>query len=54
MSIEETNLRFNTALENLTHGLCMFDGDKRLVVWNERYANLYRLPPELLKVGATP
>src|SRR5215469_6160922 len=52
VSIEETNLRFNTALENLTHGICMFDGDKRLVVWNERYANLYRLPRELLKVGA--
>jgi methyl-accepting chemotaxis protein len=51
VSVEWTNLRFNTALENLTHGLCMFDGDKRLVVWNERYANLYRLPPELLKVG---
>jgi methyl-accepting chemotaxis protein len=53
LSIEETNLRFNTALENLTHGLCMFDGNKRLVVWNERYASLYHLPPELLKVGAT-
>jgi methyl-accepting chemotaxis protein len=52
VSVEETNLRFNTALENLTHGLCMFDANKRLVVWNERYANLYRLPPELLKVGA--
>jgi methyl-accepting chemotaxis protein len=52
LAVEQTNLRFNTALENLTHGLCMFDDDKRLVVWNERYANLYRLPPELLKVGA--
>jgi methyl-accepting chemotaxis protein len=53
VSVEETNLRFNTALENLTHGLCMFDANKRLVVWNERYASMYRLPPELLKVGAT-
>jgi methyl-accepting chemotaxis protein len=53
VSVEETNLRFNTALENLTHGLCMFDANKRLVVWNERYATMYRLPPELLKVGST-
>src|SRR5580692_4761990 len=53
VSVEETNLRFTTALENLTHGLCMFDDNKRLVVWNERYAAMYRLPPELLKVGAT-
>ncbi len=52
-SLERTNLRFNTALENMTHGLCMFDADKRLVIWNDRYASLYRLPPELLKVGAT-
>ena len=29
----------------------MFDGEKRLVVWNERYAELYRLQPDLLKVG---
>jgi diguanylate cyclase (GGDEF)-like protein len=29
----------------------MFDGDKRLLVWNDRYAQLYRLPPGLLQVG---
>src|ERR1700691_5218192 len=52
-SLEQTNLRFNTALKNMTHGLCMFDADKRLVIWNDRYASLYRLPPELLKVGAS-
>ncbi len=53
LSLEQTNLRFTTALDNMTHGLCMFDGDKRLVTWNERYAGLYRLPPELLKVGTS-
>ena len=53
MSIEKTNERFDTALENMTHGLCMFDGDKRLVICNDRYAGLYRLPPELLRVGTT-
>ncbi len=53
LSLEQTNLRFNTALENMTHGLCMFDGDKRLVICNDRYASLYRLPPELLKAGTS-
>jgi methyl-accepting chemotaxis protein len=53
LSLERTNLRFDTALENMTHGLCMFDADKRLVICNERYAGLYRLPPELLKAGTT-
>jgi diguanylate cyclase (GGDEF)-like protein len=46
------NMQFDAALSNMAQGLCMFDGDKRLVVWNERYAELYRTPPELLKVGA--
>jgi len=53
LSLEQTNIRFDTALENMTHGLCMFDADKRLVICNERYAGLYRLPPELLKVGTS-
>jgi diguanylate cyclase (GGDEF)-like protein/PAS domain S-box-containing protein len=45
------NMQFDAALSNMTQGLCMFDGEKRLVVWNERYAQLYRLPPDLLKIG---
>jgi methyl-accepting chemotaxis protein len=53
LSLEKTNLRFTTALENMTHGLCMFDGSKRLVICNDRYASLYRLPPELLKAGTS-
>ena len=50
-SLEQTNLRFSSALENMTHGLSMFDGDKRLVVSNKRYADMYSLPPELVKIG---
>lgn len=52
-ALEQTTARFGAALENLAHGLCMFDADRRLVVWNTHYAQLYRLPPELLKVGTT-
>jgi diguanylate cyclase (GGDEF)-like protein len=49
--IARINMQFDAALSNMTQGLCMFDGEKRLVVWNERYAELYRLPPDLLKIG---
>jgi diguanylate cyclase (GGDEF)-like protein len=49
--LEIINMQFDAALSNMTQGLCMFDGQKRLVVWNDRYAELYQLPPELLKVG---
>jgi len=45
------NVRFDTALANMGSGLCMFDADKRLVVCNKRYADLYQLPAELLKPG---
>ena len=47
----QQNVRFDTALTNMGEGLCMFDAGKRLVVCNDRYAKLYRLPPELLKAG---
>ena len=50
-SLERTNMRIHAALANMTHGLCMFDVDRRLVIWNHKYAKLYDLPPGLLKVG---
>jgi diguanylate cyclase (GGDEF)-like protein/PAS domain S-box-containing protein len=45
------NMQFDAALSNMAQGLCMFDGQKRLVVWNERYAELYQIPQDLLKIG---
>src|SRR5580704_2587388 len=45
------NMRFDAALSTMTHGLCMFDGDKKLVVWNDRFAEMYHVPPHLLKIG---
>jgi diguanylate cyclase (GGDEF)-like protein len=45
------NERFDAALSTMTQGLCMFDDHKRLIVWNDRYAELYQVPPDLLKVG---
>ena len=45
------NMQFDAALSNLAQGICMFDGQRRLVVWNHRFAELYQLPPDLLKVG---
>ena len=45
-------MRFNAAVENMSQGLCMFDRDARLVVCNELYARMYRLPDELRRPGA--
>jgi diguanylate cyclase (GGDEF)-like protein len=49
--LQEQKLRLDTAINNMGEGLCMFDAEKRLVVCNDRYAKMYRLPPELLRPG---
>jgi diguanylate cyclase (GGDEF)-like protein len=41
------------ALEQMPHGLCMFDAQDRLLLANRRYAELWRLPLELLRPGTT-
>jgi len=39
------------ALNNMTQGLCMFDGAARLVLCNDRYLEMYALRPELSRAG---
>jgi methyl-accepting chemotaxis protein len=39
------------ALNNMTQGLCMFDGAARLVLCNDRYLEMYGLPEELSRPG---
>ena len=45
------NMRFDAAVSNIKQGLCMFDGEKRLVICNEAYARMYQLPEELTRRG---
>jgi diguanylate cyclase (GGDEF)-like protein len=52
-SLEQSNHLLHTALANMTHGLSMFDRDKRLVMCNDRYAEMYGLRPEQTKPGVT-
>ena len=33
----QTNTRFDTAINNMSQGLCLFDADKQLVISNSRY-----------------
>lgn len=51
--LQQQKLMLDTAIDHMVEGLCMFDAKKRLVVCNERYALLYRLPPELLRTGTS-
>jgi diguanylate cyclase (GGDEF)-like protein len=52
-ALAEQHRRFDIALNNMYHGLCMFDEDKRLIVCNRRYADMYRLPEHLQRPGTT-
>ena len=45
------SFRFGAALDNMTQGLCMFDRDKRLVVFNRRYVEMYNMPPGKIRPG---
>jgi PAS domain-containing protein len=45
------NSRFESALANMPHGLCMFDAEKRLLLCNAAYARLYDLPETLTRPG---
>ncbi len=49
--LEAQNLRFDAALRNMSQGLSMFDADQRLLVCNERYVQMYQLPPQLVCQG---
>jgi len=50
-ALAEQNERFEAALTNMPHGVCMFDADKRLILCNAGYSQLYALPPELTAAG---
>ena len=43
--LQARNLQFDTAINNMSQGLCFFDADHRLIVCNERYIEMYDLPP---------
>ena len=51
--LQAQNLRFDAALENMAHGICMFDRNERLIVCNERYVEISGLTPGVAKPGAT-
>jgi diguanylate cyclase (GGDEF)-like protein len=50
-ALAEQNERFDAALTNIPHGVCMFDADMRLILCNACYSELYALPPELTLAG---
>ena len=50
---DEQQRQRDAALNNMSQGLAMFDSLARLVVCNQRYLDMYRLPPSIVKPGCT-
>jgi diguanylate cyclase (GGDEF)-like protein len=46
-------MRFDTAINNMTQGLLLFDSSQRLVVCNQRYIEMYGLSAGIVKPGCT-
>jgi diguanylate cyclase (GGDEF)-like protein len=43
--------RLDTAINNMTQGLLLYDADARIVLCNKRYLEMYNLPADLIKPG---
>ncbi|ANT53985.1 EAL domain-containing protein [Mesorhizobium amorphae] len=52
-TLEGQALRFETAIDNVSQGICFFDADERLILCNRRYAEIYHIAPEQLQPGLT-
>ncbi|RWC60602.1 EAL domain-containing protein [Mesorhizobium sp.] len=49
--LREQNQRFSAAVENMSHGLCMFDADERLIICNGHYINIFCLDAKVVRPG---
>ncbi len=50
-ALEKANLHLDAAVNNMSQGLCMFDNDQRLVVFNARYVEMYGLSEDAVRSG---
>lgn len=50
---EARAIQFNATLAGMSDGLMMVDADLRLVVWNDRFADITGVPAAMLKPGMT-
>jgi methyl-accepting chemotaxis protein len=47
------NRRLSAALNNMSQGLSMFDAHGRITLLNQRYLDMYKLSPEIVKPGCS-
>ncbi|AZO42502.1 EAL domain-containing protein [Mesorhizobium sp. M7D.F.Ca.US.005.01.1.1] len=49
--LREQNERFSAAVENMSHGLCMFDAEERMIICNGNYINIFCLDAKVIRPG---
>jgi diguanylate cyclase (GGDEF)-like protein len=49
--LAEKSLHLDTAINNMTQGLLLFDASARLVICNQRYIDMFGVSPEVAKPG---
>jgi hypothetical protein len=53
IELKQLNSRMDVALNNMTHGLCMFDAKQQLIVCNKSYLQMFGLPRDFGRPGTT-
>jgi diguanylate cyclase (GGDEF)-like protein len=51
--LQAWNLRLDAALKNMSQGLCLYDAEQRVLVANQRFAEIYGLTTDQVKPGTT-
>jgi len=51
--VRTQNVQASTALNNMSQGLVMFSGDRRVLLCNDRYVQMYGLSRDVVKPGTT-
>src|SRR5262249_25825259 len=53
VELQTQNANLDMALANMSQGLAMYDAEERLVIANQRYAEIYGLEPQHLRPGTS-
>jgi diguanylate cyclase (GGDEF)-like protein len=51
--LDEAHKQLDLAISNMSQGLSLYDKDRRLILCNRRYGEIYRLPPAAMQPGVT-
>jgi diguanylate cyclase (GGDEF)-like protein/PAS domain S-box-containing protein len=53
VELETGRQKFEAVLGTITQGVCFFDGERRLQLWNRRFTEIYGLASDAVRVGST-